>query len=289
MNESKDPKILIAVLTYRREESLQVCVKSIQNSAEADGIDAQIVIVDNDPDSNVAPFSQNGVDRVYFGHGRVGIARNRVVELARSQSIDFLILLDDDEIVSPEWLSSLVGTAKLYQCGAVVGPVIPTGLPDRLVPLYVRRRRQTGTVVPAAGAGNILLKLRQLGDINFDENWSIPAGEDTDFTTRITRSGTKIVWCDEAVVHEPVSVSRLKHRWLAIRYFNNGRALARIESERRSSRSYAWLLSRGLVGILLTPTFIIGVAHVRWMRIVLDHGIRNVGWVYGYLEQSRRV
>ena len=289
MNERGNPNILIAVLTFRREESLRICVNSVQQSAKAGNIDAQIAIVDNDPTSTVAPFSMDGVYRVHFGHGRVGVARNRVVRHARSRAVDFLILLDDDEIVGPGWLANLIDTAMRYECGAVVGPVIPTGLPERLVPLYARRRSQTGSIVAAAGAGNILLKMRELGNMNFDESWSIPAGEDTEFTTRITRSGTRIVWCDEAVVHEPVDNSRLKYRWLARRYFNNGRALARIETNRRSLLAFAWFLARGLVGLSVTSTFVVGFAYVPWMRIVLDNGFMNLGWVYGRFEQGGRI
>ena len=41
------------------------------------------------------------------------------------------------------------------------------------------------------------------------------------------RRGARIVWCDEAVVHEPVEASRLSLRWLLLRALRGGQDFAR--------------------------------------------------------------
>src|SRR4029453_12464829 len=61
----------------------------------------------------------------------------------------------------------------------------------------------------------------------FDPAFGLTGGEDGDLLGRLVQRGMRIVWCDEAVVHEPVEPSRLSLRWLLLRGLRGGQDYAR--------------------------------------------------------------
>jgi len=90
---------------------------------------------------------------------------------------------------------------------------------------------RTGELVPLNRMrfGNILLsgaRLRQ-EPTPFDPAYRLTTGEDADLLIRLARKGAKIVWCDEAVVLEPVESARLSLRWLLQRALSGGQEYAR--------------------------------------------------------------
>jgi hypothetical protein len=106
-------------------------------------------------------------------------------------------------------------------------------VPDPWIPagrFFQRQRYQTGTEVPAAGAGNLLLDLdvvRSLG-LRFDERFGTSGGEDTFFTRTIVRAGHRIVWCDEAVAIDVVPAQRLNRAWVLERARRIGNSRSRV-------------------------------------------------------------
>jgi hypothetical protein len=76
--------------------------------------------------------------------------------------------------------------------------------------------------------GNILLRgepLRRLPG-PFDVSYGLSTGEDGDMLIRLVERGARVIWCDEAVVHEPVEPKRLKLRWLLQRALSGGQEFA---------------------------------------------------------------
>jgi succinoglycan biosynthesis protein ExoM len=89
----------------------------------------------------------------------------------------------------------------------------------------------TGTVIPPNRLrfGNVLLAadiVKALGD-PFDPAYGLTGGEDGDLLSRLVLGGAKIVWCDEAIVHEPIERSRLSLKWLLRRSLRGGQDFAR--------------------------------------------------------------
>jgi succinoglycan biosynthesis protein ExoM len=77
--------------------------------------------------------------------------------------------------------------------------------------------------------GNLILRgqavRRQPGP--FDPAYGLACGEDGDLLIRLVRSGARIVWSEDAFVHEPVEQSRLSLRWLLQRALSGGQEFAR--------------------------------------------------------------
>jgi succinoglycan biosynthesis protein ExoM len=117
-----------------------------------------------------------------------------------------------------------------------LGPVVPVMPAD--APAWIRRGRfydwqrfKTGAVVPPNKLrfGNVLLRgaLLRVTPAPFDPSFGLTGGEDGDLLGRLAQEGARIVWCDEAIVHEPVDAARLSLRWLLLRALRGGQDFAR--------------------------------------------------------------
>ena len=89
----------------------------------------------------------------------------------------------------------------------------------------------TGTIVPPNKLrfGNVLLRGALLRDTAtpFDPDYGLTGGEDGDLLGRLVKNGARIIWCDEALVYEPVERGRLTLRWLLLRALRGGQDFAR--------------------------------------------------------------
>lgn len=278
-------KILVAVLTYQREAQLQECLGSIREASRhavnALGLDqVDIIIADNDPDSQLVETYVPNCRRMKTGLKSVAGGRQFLLEKARSANYDFLAFIDDDELVSVRWLTAMLQTAVLHKCAGVAGPVLPLGLKTADIPLHTRRRHKSGTHVRTAGAGNLVLNLREVRSTNFDTEWDLFGGEDTDFTARLSQEEGPIVWCDEGEVYEPVAPQRRSRRWLIRRYFMNGRILCKSDSALAKTASFSNVLLRCSAVAASTARLILLPASPWAFRFFLDQGIRNVGYIY---------
>lgn len=231
-------RVSVCIATFRRPERL---AQLLDDLGQQQRLPDEVVVVDNDPGESARAVvearqgSGTPYDLVYALQPRqnISITRNRSVELARGH---WLAFVDDDERAPPEWLARLLHCASAFQADGVLGPVIPR-LPAS-TPAWVRRgrfhdwaRMTTGGVVPANRLrfGNVLLQrpcLRQQSG-PFDPALGLTGGEDGDLLNRLRLDGARLVWCDEALVEEPVDPSRLRFRWLWLRALRGGQDYAR--------------------------------------------------------------
>jgi succinoglycan biosynthesis protein ExoM len=229
--------ISVCIATYRRQPRLDLLLADL---AQQQLLPQQVVIVDND----AAGSARDVVERhrasapfeLIYGiqpEKNISLTRNRTVELA---SGDWLAFVDDDERAPSAWLSQLMDCARQHQADGVLGPVEPL-LPSE-APRWIQRgrfydwaRMASGTRVPPNRLrfGNVLLRAADLRHITpvFDPAYGLTGGEDGDLLSRLTLAGSTIVWCDEAIVTEPVESARLSLRWLLRRSLRGGQDFAR--------------------------------------------------------------
>lgn len=231
--------------------SISVCIATCRRAprlaALLDDLVAQqrppeeVVVVDNDAEGSaravVARRRAAGVPfrLVYAIQPRrnISLTRNRTVALATG---DRLAFIDDDERAAPDWLERLEGTLGNFAADVVLGPVEPVLPAD--APGWIRRggfyrwpRMGTGAVVPVNRLrfGNVLLRAALLRGTAapFDPAYGLTGGEDGELLGRLVQGGARVVWCDEAVVLEPVEPARLSLRWLLLRALRGGQDYAR--------------------------------------------------------------
>lgn len=230
--------ISLCIATYCRPERLSVLLDDLVNQQQ---LPTEVVVVDNDPAGSARSVVQRrralGVPfpiRYEIQPVKnISLTRNRTVALA---SGDWIAFVDDDERAPPVWLKQLADAVIVCAADGALGPVEPV-VPSN-APAWIQRGRfydwahlATGAVIPPNKLrfGNVLLwgELLRATPTPFDPDYGLTGGEDGDLLGRLTQQGARIVWCDEAVVHEPVEAARLSLRWLLLRALRGGQDFAR--------------------------------------------------------------
>lgn len=175
--------------------------------------------------------------------GNVAVARNACLEAARGE---WLIFVDDDETVEPDWLVGHLSAARDFAADAVFGPVFPiypAGTPDWFVsanPLFGDWGwSNDGQPIGKGRTGNTLIRRSALGDLRFDPAYGRSGGEDDDFFLRFAAAGHRMVVTNRARAREMVPAAR------ATPVYALGRAA-------RTGQLYAQLRLRGQGSLIAT-------------------------------------
>ena len=230
--------ISVCIATYRRPERLRALLDDL---VAQELPPFEIVVVDNDSAGSAREVVEERRRRgarcpLHYDlqtEKNISLTRNRTVAIACG---DWLAFIDDDERAPKAWLRRLADAAGRQAADGVLGPVVP--VVPAAAPEWIRRgdfyswvRMPTGTVVPPNQLrfGNVLLRASFLTTHGapFDPAYGLTGGEDGDLLTRLVHAGARLVWCDEAIVTEPVEAARQSLRWLLRRGLRGGQDFAR--------------------------------------------------------------
>jgi succinoglycan biosynthesis protein ExoM len=232
--------VAVCIPTFKRPQYLAQLLESL-TALHLANLSLHVLVVDNDAAGSAEAVVQRFAPRLpcvfYEIEPERGIAaaRNRLVAMATRLGVEYLAFVDDDEWVEPWWLWHLVHTAKDFQADGVAGVVLP--LYDADVPSWIaagrffdwQQRRTTGHQLRGSySTANLLLKRDRLDGIEgpFHRAFDLTGGSDYHLSQCLLRSGARVVWCDEAVVHEHIPASRGNARWLLRRAFRSGVTVA---------------------------------------------------------------
>ena len=224
------PSVTIIIPTKNNLEFLRVCIDSIKKTSYRN---YEVVIVDNESDDpttlDYLRSSPHRVLRIPNSDGRFNFAaiNNRAVE---QLDADYVLFLNDDtEVLSPKWLSQMVGYMTLAGVGAVGARLLLTdgriqhagvvhgyynrmaGPAFKLAPAtdngylsYAKVTRNYSAVTAACMLTSKTL-FQSLG--GFDEQAFAVAYNDVDYCYRLIAADYRIVYCPEAelVHHEGAS------------------------------------------------------------------------------------
>lgn len=230
--------ISVCIATYRRPERLALLLNDLAHQTL---LPQQVVVVDNDAAASaraivdVARSRRTGFELVYEVQPLRNISktRNRTVALATGE---WLAFVDDDERTPAPWLALMLAAARRFQADGVLGPVdhaVPKDAPGwiRKGNLYPVSHWPTGSIAAreSLAIGNAFLHADMLHRLDgpFDESYGLSGGEDTDILLRFKRAGGQLIWCEEAVVIEPVEPMRQTLKWLLRRSTSGGHEFAR--------------------------------------------------------------
>jgi succinoglycan biosynthesis protein ExoM len=268
--------VAVCIPTFRRPDLLSRLLESLVRVDPA-GARITVVVVDNDPTGSARTAVEGYRARfpalVYEVEDEPGIsaARNRLVQLALQASADFVCFIDDDEWVDEQWLRQLLATVSAFAADVVLGPVLTSY--ENTTPAWLREGRfferprfATGSPVGVARTGNSMVAARlfEAHADNFPR--SLPIAEDTYFFERARRNGAAFVWCDEALVYEPVAAERARVGWLLSRAYHQGKMYSQclvLLGQSRSQlalRGIQCVARLGQAALLLLPSAALGRA-----------------------------
>ncbi|MFB9263619.1 glycosyltransferase family 2 protein [Bradyrhizobium erythrophlei] len=136
-----------------------------------------------------------------------------------------ILMIDDDEVASPDWLEHMVEAAETTGAAIIGGPVWPKfddkhkrGLTRH--PAFAPAYHESGPVPVIYGCGNCLIRravFDALGNPAFDLRFNFLGGGDHDFFARARRAGFGFFWVTEAAIMETVPESRTNLGWIVRR------------------------------------------------------------------------
>jgi len=224
---------VVCIPAFRRPRLLRATLESL--ATQRNDRPFAVVIVDND-----AMASESvPVAREFLAAGRLqgfcvvepqqgnchAINAAFATALATFPNARHFLMIDDDEIASPDWLALMVRAAESTGADVVGGPVWPVfddAAKQNLErhPAFKPAYDKSGGVPMIYGCGNCLITrsvFERLGAPAFDLRFNFLGGGDVDFFTRCRRAGMRFHWVAEAVITETVPETRSQPRWLAQR------------------------------------------------------------------------
>jgi succinoglycan biosynthesis protein ExoM len=307
--QPQTPLVSLCVITFRRPVGLSRLVRSVARlDFPADLARIELNVVDNDADGSAKSICATLAQEVdfplkYAVEPRRGIpfARNRSVAMIDPQA-EFAIFVDDDEAVTPGWLKELLRVQQRHAADVVAGPVLARFL--HTPPAWIVRgrffelpRHATGTRIDCAYTNNTLVRVSALRKMKplFDERLALTGGSDTHLFRRVHKAGFKMVWADDALVHDYVPASRMTVGWLVQRAFRHGALTPIIARVVRPSRGVAthWFgvaMYRIAKGLLFLPaSWLFGRHHlVRCLRCAAYAAGVLAGWYGMRYDEYRR-
>jgi succinoglycan biosynthesis protein ExoM len=237
-------KLSICIATYRRPERLAALLEDLVHQELAPD---EVVVVDNDAAGSAREIVEQRRAKGCSFALVYEIQPERNIALTRSRTVhashgEWLAFVDDDERAPPAWLRLLLGAAERYQADGVLAPVepqVPVSAPAwiRHGNFYDWPHLPSGALVPPnmLRFGNVLLRGARLRAEPgpFDASFRLSTGEDGELLMRLIAKGAKVVWCDEAIVWEPIESRRLSLRWLLQRALSGGQHFARLSIQGR--------------------------------------------------------
>lgn len=235
--------IVIGICTFRRAHIVDTIEAVGKINVPAD-VTVSILVADNDGSASAKFAVENAksefpVTYIHAPERNISIARNAILDKVRRDAMSYLVFIDDDEVVTPDWLIALWERHKQSGEGVVVGPVQADYLDTAPDWLRSQSLHDTYPDVDEFGNGhtgytcNVLLDLQnsKLSGLRFDLQRGRSGGEDSAFFSAYQTRGGRIAFAKNALVCETVPENRASFRWLATRRFRMGQTHGQLISE----------------------------------------------------------
>jgi len=235
------PKIVISILSYNGEQHLLNCLQSISNIDYSKNA-YDVIILDNaSSDSSIQIIKNNYPEyRLIESKVNTGFAggNNIVWQIARNLKADYLLLLNQDTIVEPDFLSKLVSMAEtdstIAACQSLMmlwhkkdlinsygnalhylGFGYAGGYLSKKPELSIAQLNQAVDVGYASG-GCVLYRMSALERVGlFDEEF-FAYHEDLDLSWKLRLAGYRVVLAPSSVIYHNYEFSRSikKYYWM---------------------------------------------------------------------------
>ena len=229
-------RVAIGAITRRRPTTFGILLDSLASMQRPEGVDLIFLFAENDEahqaEGVVAAFRASVSEPVRLElEPRQGIpmARNKVLDMALAENADYLTFVDDDEVVAPDWLVTLIAGVRARNLELAGGPVrlaAPVGALtpwNRAVLRHLESRGdgriRSRTRLAEAGTDGaidvytnnwcLLLAAQRRTGVRFDEALQFTGGSDTKFSRDFRAAGGRVGFVPGAFVDDPMPQKRL--------------------------------------------------------------------------------
>ena len=211
------PKASIVIVTYNNVAYTRLCLKSIYGKTTDPNF--EVIVIDNASTDNTKEFLKElAADhenlRVIYNVENQGFARANNLGIAEARG-DYIVLLNNDTIITPHWLSKLIRYASDPQVGLVGSLTNGAWNEVRIeVPFTDDDALDAFAGKIAEERANILTPIRmlamycvvgrkevfqQVGPL--DEQFGVGMFEDDDYALRVRQAGYQIMVAEDVFIH----------------------------------------------------------------------------------------
>jgi len=222
-------KATIIVLSLNSLEYLRLCLEGIWQKTEYPNYD--VIVVDNGSSSEIVEYLQRSMQkeprlRVIFNGHNLGFTRGNNAGIRAARDSDYLILLNEDTVVTRGWLTRMAGYLNDPSIG-LIGPVTNEVANEARIDVayqdlsemdefawqYTTTHDGNAFEIPTlsmycVGLRKVLAKIVGL----LDERYDIGMFADDDYSLRARQAGYRVVCAEDVFIHHWArsSVKRLK-------------------------------------------------------------------------------
>ena len=237
----EQPFVYIVLLNFNGAEDTVDCLKSLQ---KVDYPAMKIIAVDNaSTDDSVRRLTVSKKDFEFIllkskQNNGFSAGNNIGIRYALDHGADYVLLLNNDTVVEPDFLSAAVAASeKDKNVGLTIGKILYYNEPELIwyaggelkqpynYPIHCGFRQKKNApeynqkrYVTYATGCYFLLKRKAIEKVGLmDEDYFLYC-EDTDYSIRMTRGGYKMLYCPQSVIYHKVSASTGKGSALSTYY-----------------------------------------------------------------------
>jgi len=202
-------KVSVITRVHNNREITKRCIESIQKNTR--NIEYEHIVIDNGSTDGTAEYLR-GLDFILISNEKnagCAAALNQGIEKA---SGEYVCNVDNDVVVSENWLEPLVETAEQIHDAGIVSPGTREGRLDYDFEKYAANyKRRMNSVVAREFGGWCMLIKRKMFELagNFSEEFNMYC-EDTDFYMRVKKAGYEAYRTGKSFVHHEGNVTLCK-------------------------------------------------------------------------------
>jgi len=243
--------VSVVVCTYNRAESLRRTLQSLAAMVLPPAFAWELIVVDNNSKDQtrqvVSDFTTTcawNVRYVFEESQGIAHARNRGAEEAKG---DIVAYVDDDIVVTPNWLQTITRAFSELDADCVGGRILPRW--EAAVPTWLTEDLYGYLGLLDYGTRSLRMESPMLWSANyavkkclfaqhgkFDVRLGrvadkLCAGEETDFNRRLLQGGARLWYCADAVVYHSVPATRMTKNYFRKWVYDAGESRAKMAAD----------------------------------------------------------